>query len=58
MEDFRERIIDRAKICDVTLTYEQVAFLNQNVNDDIKAGMHEYSALDYAYMYMKNNYTN
>jgi len=57
MNDYRERIKSRAKICDVELTYEQLAFLNQKVNDDIDRGVHEFDALDYAYMYIKNQYS-
>lgn len=56
MKDYRERIKDRAKICEVELTYEQLTFLNQKVNDDIGRGVHEFDALDYAYMYINNNY--
>jgi hypothetical protein len=56
MKDYRERIKDRARICEVELTYEQLAFLNQKVNDDINRGVHEFDALDYAYMYIKNHY--
>jgi hypothetical protein len=55
-KDYRERIKDRAEICEVELTYEQLAFLNQKVNDDINTGTCEYDALDYAYMYIKNHY--
>jgi len=56
MKDLRERIKDRSKICNVELTYEQLAFLNQKVNDDISRGVHEFDALDYAYMFIKDNY--
>ena len=56
MADYRDRIQDRANLYDVILTYEQLAFLNQKVNDDIARGVHESDALDYAYFYIKDNY--
>ena len=55
MLDYRDRIIDRAKICGVELTDEQLAFLNQKVNDDVKRGLHLFDALDYAYFYIRDN---
>jgi hypothetical protein len=57
MLDFRERIKDMAKICKVELTYEQLSSLNHRVNDNISNGMHEFSALDHAYFFIKRNYT-
>lgn len=56
MKDYIERIKDRARICGVELTYKQLTFLNQKVNDDINRGVHEFDALDYSYMYIKNHY--
>lgn len=56
MKDFIERIKDRANICDVELTHEQLSSLNQKVNDNISNGMHEFSALDHAYFFIKRNY--
>jgi len=56
MTDYRERIQDRANVVDVVLNNEQLAILNQQVNDSIKSGLHEFDALDYAYFYIKNNY--
>ena len=56
MKDYRERIIDRAEICEVKLTDQQLSFLNQKVNDAINRGVHEFDALDYAYMYIKKYY--
>ena len=35
---------------------EQLAFLNQKVNDDIQKGSYEFDALDYAYFYIKRHY--
>lgn len=58
MTDYRNRIEDRVKICGVELTYEQIAFLNQKVNDDINRGVHEFDALDYAYFYIKRHFKN
>ena len=55
MLDYRDRIIDRAKICSVELTNEQLAFLNQKVNDDVKRGVHLFDALDCAYFYIRDN---
>jgi len=56
MTDYRERLQDRASVVDVVLNNEQLAILNQQVNDRIKSGLHEFDALDYTYFYIKNNY--
>lgn len=56
MKDFRARIQCRADILNVLLTESQLEFLNTKVNEDIKRGIHEFDALDYAYFYIKNNY--
>jgi hypothetical protein len=58
MVDYRSDIETRAGIVDVTLTYEQLSYLNQSVNDRVESGTHRSDALDYAYFYIKNNYTN
>lgn len=57
MADYRERIQDRASIIDIVLNSEQLAILNQKVNDRVDNGVHEHDALDYAYFYIKNNYS-
>ena len=58
MVDYRSDIKAIAGIVDVTLTMEQLSFLNQYINDRIDSGSHYSDALDYAYFYIKNNYTN
>jgi len=57
MKDYRERIQNRANIVDVVLSSEQLAVLNQQVNDRVKNGLHEFDALDYAYFHIENNYS-
>ena len=56
MKDYRIRIQDRASILDITLNKEQLAVLNQQVNDKIANGLHKFDALDYAYfiLYLVN----
>ena len=56
MADYRERIQDRASIVNVILNNDQLTILNQQVNDRINSGLHEFDALDYAYFYIKNNH--
>ena len=56
MKDYRARIKSRADILKFDLNYEQLAFLNQRVNDSIQSGTYELDALDYAYFYIKDHY--
>jgi hypothetical protein len=56
MDDYRKRIQDRADVVNLVLSNEQLAVLNQRVNDSISMGSHESDALDYAYFYIKNHY--
>jgi len=57
MNDYRERIQNRANIVGVVLSSEQLAVLNQQVNDRVKNGLHEFDALDYACFHIENNYS-
>jgi len=55
-EDYRTRISERADICNVRLSYDQLLFLDAKVKDQIKSGSCEADALDYCYFYIKENY--
>lgn len=52
---YRQRIQDRADAIDVKLNYDQLSILNQQVNDRIEYGLHEFDALDYAFFEIKKN---
>jgi hypothetical protein len=57
MIDYKDRIKERAKICNVELTEIQLQRLNFRVNARVERGVDIRDALDYAYLYIKNNYS-
>lgn len=57
MEDHKASISARAAILNVELTYKDLSYLNQYVNDRVSNGLHVSDALDYCYFYIKDNYT-
>lgn len=57
MTDYTDRIKERAKICGVELDENQLSRLNFRVNLRVNRGLHINDALDYAYLYIKDNYS-
>lgn len=57
MVDYTDRIKDRAKICNVELTEIQLKRLNFRVNAKVERGVDIRDALDFAYLYIKDNYS-
>jgi len=56
MENFCQRIRERAEILGVELTIMQQQRYNKYVNDRIEDGVHVNDALDFIYMQMRNEF--
>lgn len=54
MNDYRNRILDRASILNLKISINELDNINRKVNDRVNYGLHINDALDYAYFYMKN----